>query len=489
MSFGKTNKKASALLPAPSTDPVPLADIEGGETNLLSRSAWSDPSNPLKVRFDPWENSQPSKEDPECVRVYLGSTEVGVKEWDAPISPDDLFVPISADKLSSGEHTLTYIVTIWSGTPQGSEPLTITLDKEAPLLNISSELIFPADVLPPNEVTAAYLADPANGDQLLATLPDYDAIKVGDVITWYWELSPVGREVAGTRTLQPDDLGTVLKLPFSGDILRNLGNGIRTATYRVRDRAGNESTLSSSVPLSVNIRPPTPRKFPTVKEASSTPAGTGVLDPFRGASGLTVVVEASEVDPGDTVTVDFIGSGGEGGIGSITGVQPITPGGLEFAIPASIVAPNIPVSGIGNEIEVKYWVAHDTQHSAVYTLTINALEGGRLGRIECPLAQIGSPAALSKSAVPAGGTNLEINQWAYQAPGQLMRVWAIASGVQTDFLNGVPLDAVGKFTTLLPKAYVEPLALASVFTVYASVSFDQGQSYHVFKEMPMKLIA
>lgn len=50
------------------------------------------------------------------VAAELGSTEVGVKEWDAPISPDNLIVPIRADKLSSGEHTLTYTVTIWSGT-------------------------------------------------------------------------------------------------------------------------------------------------------------------------------------------------------------------------------------------------------------------------------------------------------------------------------------------------------------------------------------
>jgi hypothetical protein len=348
--------------------------------------------------------------------------------------------------------------------------------------------MFPSEVSPPpKEITAAYLADPANEDKVLATLPDYTEIKVGDVITWYWESSPGGREIADTWTLGLDDLNKVLKLTFSGDLLRRSDNGLRYATYRVRDRAGNESALSSDVLLKVNIRPPTPRKYPTVKEASST-GGTGVLNPFQGGAGVTVVVAALEVDPGEEVTADFVGLGGEDGIGSVTGVEPITPGGLEFAIPASVVAANIPVNGDGRKVEVYYWAGQDVQHSAVYTLTINAFATGALGQVGCLQAQVGSPATLSKAAVPPGGANLEIERWIYQAPTQLMNVWAMASNVRTDFVVGVPLGSDGKYTTLLPKDYVDQRPLNSTFTLYASVSFDQGHSYISFKSLPLKVI-
>ncbi|WP_223540912.1 hypothetical protein [Pseudomonas sp. BF-RE-26] len=476
-------------LPPPTTDPAPLSNIEGGETNLLHRTAWSDSSNPLKVCFDPWDNSQPSEKDPESIQILLNDVEITRKEWTAPIHPDDLYVAISADKLPSGVHELRYIVTIWSGTPHESDPVTITIDKTPPVVATSSKLVFPSDVLPPNAITAAYLADPAHQDQVLATVPDYSVKKVGDVITWYWELSPGGREVAGSKTLALSDVGQPVQVSFAGDLLRK-ANGVFYATYRVSDRAGNESVLSVDEKLDVNIRPPIPRKFPTVRQADSTPAGTGILNPFRGTAGVTVVVEASEVDPTEAVRVDFIGLGGEEGIGSVTDVSPTTSGGLEFAIAAPVVAANIPVSGDGRKVEIWYWAGHDPQHSATYTLTISELSADALGSVECPEAQIGSPATLSKSKVASDGANIEIEEWAYHESQHRINVWAMASGVRTDFLKDAPapLNDKGMFTTSLPKDYVAPLPLNGTFTLYASVSFDQGHSYRTFKPMSMKLV-
>lgn len=72
-------------LPPPTTDPAPLSNIEGGETNLLHRTAWSDSSNPLKVCFDPWDNSQPSEKDPESIQILLNDVEITRKEWTAPM--------------------------------------------------------------------------------------------------------------------------------------------------------------------------------------------------------------------------------------------------------------------------------------------------------------------------------------------------------------------------------------------------------------------
>lgn len=124
---------AVALLPQPTTDPAPLANIDGGETNLLTRAAWSDPLNPLKVRFEPWENSKPSEDDPEQIQIFLGTFEIGKKVWTEPIDTNDLFVAVEADKLLNGEHKLNYLVTIWSQTTQSSESFTITIDKSPPI--------------------------------------------------------------------------------------------------------------------------------------------------------------------------------------------------------------------------------------------------------------------------------------------------------------------------------------------------------------------
>jgi hypothetical protein len=463
-----------------------LDDVDGGQEGLLPKSTQG---QPLRVEFAPWTNTDPSPEFPESVELFWNARSVDTKVWTAPIASGDYYIDVPSSWLTHGRHEVEYLLTLGSSQTEESEVRILTVDIEPPMLDSSSQLIFPSEVSLPNAITAAYLADPANEDKVLATLPDYNEIKVGDVIIWYWELSPGGREIADTWTLGPDDLGKMLRLPFSGELLRSSGNGTRYATYRVRDRAGNESVLSRDVSLNVNIRPPTQRKYPTVKQATNTNA-TGVLNPFLGSAGVTVVVEASEVDPGEEVTVDFVGLGGEAGVGSVSGVKPTIPGGLEFAIPASVVAANIPVNGDGRQVEVHYWAGHDVQHSAVYSLSINAFATDALGQVACLQAQVGVPATLSKAAVTAnGGANLEIEKWVYQDPAQLMKVWAIASGTRTDFIDGVLLGIDGTFTTLVPQDYVIGQPLNSTLSLYASVSFDGGHSYIPFKTLPLKVVA
>ncbi|MGF6330662.1 hypothetical protein ABH909_003540 [Pseudomonas sp. BS3782 TE3695] len=467
-----------------------LPDVPDGETNLLPEASTH---TDLKIWFTVPENSDPDLGE-ETVALFVdGSPNALVtRRWNQPIEDSDRYLEVPQAWLRShdGEHLFHYRVTIYNGESADSFDLPMTLDTQRPLLAADSKLIFPSDVLPPYAITAAYLAEPAHQDQVLATVPDYSAKKVGDVISWYWERSPGGRDpAAGTKTLALSDVGQPVQVSFSGDLLRK-DNGDFYATYRVRDRAGNESVLSVDEKLSVNIRPPTPRKFPTVKQADSTQMGTGILNPFRGTAGVTVVVEASEVDPTEVVRVDFIGLGGEEGIGSVKDVSPVTPGSLEFAIAAPVVAANIPVSGDGRKVEIWYWAGHDPQHSATYTLTISELSAETLGSIECPEAEIGSPATLSKSKVASVGASIEIEKWAYHDNQHRINVWAIASGVRTDFLEDAPptLDASRRFSTPLPKDYVASLPLNSTFTLYASVSFDLGHSYRAFKPMPMKVV-
>jgi hypothetical protein len=488
VTFNNIRASLAPELPKPEVRGL-LDDVPEGQTNLLPEALTR---SDLKVWFTIPAHSNPTLKK-ESAQLYIDGESIPIaeREWTSPITDADRYLEIPQQWLrnNDGEHRLNYRFTIYNDEFSDSFDLVITLDTSEPVLAAGSKLIFPSDVLPPNAITAAYLADPAHQDQVLATVPDYTLKKVGDVITWYWERSPGGREIAGTKTLALSDVGQPVQASFTGDLLRK-NNGDFYATYRVSDRAGNESLLSVDEKLSVNIRPPTPRKFPTVKQADSIPGGTGTLNPFRGTAGVTVVVEASEIDPAEEVRVDFIGLGGKEGVGSVTGVSPTTPGGLEFAIAAPVVAANIPVSGDGRKVEIWYWAGRDSQHSATYTLTISELTADALGSIECPQAQIGSPATLSKAKVASNGASIEIEEWAYHESRQRINVWAMASGVRTDFLKDAPptLDARGRFITPIPKDYVAPLPLNSTFTLHASVSFDLGHSYRPFKSMSMKLV-
>lgn len=472
-----------------------LEDVPGGDPNLLPKDGWL---KPLQVKFPIWTDYAHIPNTKDTMQLILNGDEENpvdsneFKGEDSPFDPALLFLEVPVNKLVEGDHFLIYRLIPWNDNTKYREclPVRFTVDRTAPILATDSKLIFPDAVLPPNQITAAYLADSANQDQVLATVPGYQEIKVGDVIQYYWERSPGGRELAGTKVIEQDDLGKPVQVAFKGDLLRQSTNNVDYfATYRVKDRAGNESVLSLDEKLIVNIRPPTPRKFPTVKQATGTPgADNGMLNPFHGTSGLTVVVAAAEIDPGEEVTVDFIGLGGEDGPGSIVGVGPITPGGLEFAIPKNVVAANIPVGAV-SKVEVRYWAGRDAQHSAIYTLTINPFSSDSFGSVGCDKVQLGSPPTLSKATVARDGANVQIDEWVYHEDTQPIEVWAEAGSERTDILTGQPTPiSDGKFKTPLPKEYVASLPLDSTFILHARVSLNQGQSFQPFTRLRIKVI-
>jgi hypothetical protein len=470
---------------------VLLADSpDWDETGLLPADL---ANKPLRVEIPAWDDPTGRPGERSFLRVYWNnlSSPVYEKEWtyddwagETSPPPADLFFDLEAQHVIHGIHELKYGVTIFAGNYEPSDILIVTIDEIPPDLGSDPRLVFDT-----TEVTNQYLDN--NDDKLMGDVPRYSGGAPGDVITWYWSQVPfpvVAADKVDSRTLYRGESGQPLPVEFPGRIIRDRENGERYAIYQVRDRAGNVST-AREVRLAVNIRPPTPRRFPTVKEANNSPVGTGVLNPFQGGSGVTVVVQASEVDPGEEVTVDFIGQGGEDGVGSIKGVRPITAGGLEFAIPAAVVAANVPVDATdGRKAEAYYWTGTAPQHSAIYTLSINPFAAGALGQVQCRQAQVGSPATLSKAMVPTDGADLLIDKWIYQARGQRMHVWAMAGGVRTDFLQGVPHGVDGTFSTKIAKDYVDRLVINSTFTLYASVSLDEGYSYIGFKSLSLKVV-
>lgn len=315
-----------------------------------------------------------------------------------------------------------------------------------------------------------------------AILPEYQSPKVGDVITWYWEEFPDSVNVVDTWTLT-EPIGSPLMLPFSGQMLRDRGNGSRYATYRVRDRAGNESVPSANVRLMVNIQPPPLRKHPTVKEAQNG-AGSALLDPlFYGVSGVTVVIpRQDDEDKGFKREVYW---NGFGELGSHHALQPNPLKPLEFSIPPGAIPANI---GAGRIVEIVYTV--DTLNGSPETsdplkLTVKSIATVNFNPpIDCPLAARGTPIKLQRSSVPNEGTPLVLQPWIYQATTQLINIWLTDSNNRReDILIAHPVvKGVNKAT--LPKPFLEGVVLNSVFAVHVSVSFDGGESYLPF---PLKI--
>ncbi|MCK8655614.1 hypothetical protein [Pseudomonas umsongensis] len=475
---------------APWTKPAPLPDIPGGEINLLHRSAWADPNKPLRVEFKPWYEVEP-KPGVESVSVFLDDdekNEIGFGKWNVPMDPGDYFVEISADNLPQGKHTISFIMTNYLGVAARSFPYTVTIDKQATLLNADSQLIFPPEVSPPpKEIDAFFLARPENQDRVLARLPVYSEPKVGDVITRYWEEFPDSVNEVDTLTLELSDIGNPLMLTFSGQMLRDRGNGPRYATYRVRDRAGNESLPSANVRLQVNIQPPPLRKHPTVKEAQNGP-GTGVLDPrLYGVSGVTVVIPKQEDEDKEFKREVFWKGNGEEG--SHHALLPNPSNKSEFLIPAKAIPPNI---GAGRIVEIIYTV--DTagsrpEPSDPLKLTVKPIAVQDFNPpIDCPLAARGTPLKLKLASVPDDGTPLVLQPWVYQAQTQLINIWLTDSNSREEYIRSAYPVVTGVNRAMLPKTFLQGVRINSIFAVHVSVSFDGGDSYLLFPTQDMQLL-
>jgi hypothetical protein len=475
-------------LVAPSV-PAALPDVPGGDINLIPASALA---HPLKVTFPLWQNSLPSVTFPERVRIFLDDDEVADKQWTVhPIQPEDLFINIPIDKVANrqGARVLHYDALNWSGDPDDptpSYPVTITIDTRPPILAGASKMQFPPEILPPAKITARYLNDPAHNDQVLATVPDYNEKKVGDVIVWYWEEFPDGLAVVDTKTLDIDDLGKPLELVFPGEMLRDRKNGQRYATYRVFDRAGNATGLSSRETLQVDIQPPPLRKHPTVKEAQNG-AGTGQLDTqFYGVSGVTVVVpRQDDASPGDKLEVYW---NGYGDLGSHYAPLPNPADPLQFPIPAKAIPANI---GADRHVEIRYTVTppgFDPEWSDPFKLTLKAIPLIRFMKIDCPLAARGSPLKLKLSAVPPDGTLLTLAAWVYQADTQLINIWLTDANSRREDIRVAWPVTMGTNRAILPKTFLSDVRINSVFAVHVSVSFDGGDSYLAFPSQDIQLL-
>ncbi len=189
-----------------------------------------------------------------------------------------------------GVTALRYRLFTDAGNSVDSAPIQIEIDHRAPNGNIAGDaLIFPDEVVQ-GGVTEAWLA--VHNDQLSVEVPRWNDMALGDIVHFYWgtpfEAEPVG---ALEITLEHLDPGTPIEFAYSGDILRDKGNGRLNGYYVLADRSGNRNLPSPVVPIDVIDLPAVPDDFPAPVVPLATTDKLIDLDDAR----TGVVVEIGEI--------------------------------------------------------------------------------------------------------------------------------------------------------------------------------------------------
>jgi hypothetical protein len=478
--FTDAGSDLNVTMPAPEIIGL-LCDVPGGETNLLPVALTH---TDLKVWFTVPANSDPTK-DTEKVELFVddGSTPVASREFDQLITDSDRYVELPQQWLrnNDGEHQLRYRVTIYNCAKEWSSDLVMTLDTLAPALAADSTLIFPEQVLPPESLTADYLAGPANNDQVLATVPDYRNAAPGDVVTATWT-NPADGTSAEIRTEPLTHLNYLdpIILPFTGDFIRDRGDGDREVTYRIEDRALNPSAESAPAKLRVAaIRPPRFAPHPWVVEIVDDPSDWGELDPEKALTGATVrIPEEAVYFADDRVEVQF---GEPGATGSIT--VPVVGDSRDVAIPKENIA-----AYLSKTLQVTYVIYlpdGSDEPSSPMTLVVRAFSPTKL--LGAQLAPPHSDPAY-KSNIPPAGLPVFQRIWPYISTRCLITITVTGTGTDSEAKTETILDAKpvteaqikDGVSASVTQGFMLNLKNDTRFRVQTKVSFDNGDTWFPF---------
>ena len=462
------------IRPKPFTESM-LDDIDGGQEGLLPASTQG---KSLRVEFAPWDNSDPRPDGPESVELFWNGEPVYIKEWTAPIAPDDHFIDVPASWLTAGRHEVDYLLKLHTGQPERSDVRILTVDYDPPeLYPADSELVFETAT-----ITIDYLFQ--TGDTVPSRVPGYTEPAPGDVVIATWK-NPATGEFDQLRTDPLTELNYTypVRLTFSGDFVRAMDDGPREVTYRVQDRAGNISTESAPAKLLVAaIRAERFAPLPWVVEISGDPAGSGALNPEKAENGATVrIPEEAVYYSDDRVEVQF---GEPGKTGSVR--VPVGPQTRDVPIPKQHIAAyfkkTLPV----------FYVIHlpdgSTKESDHFTLSISEYPSSFFSA-----PQLAAPHSdpVYKKDIPTTGLPIHQRRWPFISMGCQITVTAtgtdIDGGQKTEtFLNNhqvTETEATAGVSATISQDFMLRLQDNLRFTVRAQVSFDNGESWFPFPEL------
>lgn len=449
-----------------------LGNIPGGEPNLLPVALVRDS---LRVDVPRWLNSNPQPGRGQTLRLYWDEQLVDEKTWERPIEDDELFIEVPVNWLREGQARVAYTVMLWNCNSDESETLTLTIDTTEPKLGgARGELSFPE--LGSDTLTEDYLK--AHDDVLEAELPLYDEPGAGDTLIFYWNTQPFENVEAGRRVLTREDIGKPLLIAYTGELIRERGDGPRYAFYEVQDRAGNLSRPSQPITVDVAAQP-VPRVLPWLEVPDAEGSGeVKVLALYEtdGSVGMVIPDEAV-IRSGESFTVQW----GEPTLFcslSMPGQSEVR----EYSVPIRNV-----VAMSGKTLSVYYEVetSEGLQRSVERKVNVTPVPRLRLPTPQLAGHGTGQVFRLRDHSVDP---QLTLDKWKHIGVDQrvniLVKGVSATGGAEHPVLHSHVLtpqevtDGIGKDGNVrIPLDFLRNLLLGEMFYVEVKVSFDEGNNW------------
>lgn len=315
-------------------------------------------------------------------------------------------------------------------------------------------------------------------------IPVYAGIRVGDdVLVYGTRTGSASSSVNNTIVHLKVDASNIESGKLEVPIAARWLSDNRGASVNLRYQYARADAAGTGIPLELTVRHPMVLPKPTVDNAVVI-ENRDELDPMLAYNGAYIVIPANAtIGEGDSVTAYFRGFNASG---SCEVNEPSQSNPLKFKVPASVLPPNF-----GKTVEVTYSVAGEMADSPL-SLFIRPLNIHSI--ITCDGVQVGSPATLKLSNIPAGGAKLHVGRWPFISTQQTVRIWLASGGL--DDRDIIPLREVlpeecdNGVITYLKRSDLEGVAVNGFFTIYASVSFDGGHSTIIFSNpLTLKLLA
>jgi hypothetical protein len=470
---------------APSVEEL-LDNIPGGEPNLLPEAATHDD---LKVWFELWEHSDP-KLGEESVELFLDDNPdpVDRRTWEgADIEPSDQYVTLFQRFLrgNDGRHRLHYKTQGYNHETDTSAVLVITLDTTAPILAVNSQLLIDPYIIEKG-LSEQYLID--HGGVVTVRVPPYTEPNPGDKITAKWLNENNGQYEEVIKDLTRDDYEDPIFIDFPEALIRIVGDGMRSISYHVADRAGNETAESTAVSFQVAVvRAPHFVPYPWITEIEGSPTEYANLDPQRTTSGATAKIPDDAVYYNDDVVHMQFG-------------EPDTVGAIPIPVPWGTKQVRIPSANIAAMFDKRVPVYYDLvladtseKQSGTLTLDIGSLAAHRfiVPQLEAPFTD-----PVSKASIPAAGVPVLQRPWVYISDVCLVTITVSGSNTRREWVSEIvlnrhrvqPAQVTGGVRVSLPQNFMRSLASHQRFTVETQVSFNEGGKWITFQQLTPNLL-
>lgn len=220
--------------------------------------------NGLEVLVPIWPNTAGVGQTDILELYWSGAAGVpaATERFDGPVNSALFPFSLKLDKnflQPDGRYEVWYTVKNDSGAVAISDLRTLTIDSHPPSYNQQLlALLLPTD-LSGGQIDEAYLANHNDQVELRLPSPLYLDAQDGDVIDLYWSQDnpPSSAAVASTTVNQAQIDANDIRIDLPGSVIRGPDrDGSFYVTYKVRDRAGNETpTFSRETAATVTLKP------------------------------------------------------------------------------------------------------------------------------------------------------------------------------------------------------------------------------------------